>query len=114
MVKKWQIYFCNLDPVIGSEQRGYRPVLVISNNSVNKYIPICTVIPISSIKQGSKIYPTEVILPMDKSGLPKPSVAMIQQIRTISQERLSKYISEISDSDIQKEIVDGLKKYFEL
>lgn len=63
MVNKWEVYFCNLNPVQGSEQRGKRPVLVVSNNMVNHILPISTVLPLSSVKKGDKIYPTEVFYP---------------------------------------------------
>ena len=57
MVNKWEIYFCNLDPTQGSEQRGTRPVLIISTDSVNHNLTVSTVLPLSSIKGDEKIYP---------------------------------------------------------
>ncbi len=63
MVNKWEIYFCNLDPTQGSEQRGTRPVLIISTDSVNHNLTVSTVLPLSSIKGNEKIYPTEILLP---------------------------------------------------
>ncbi|MBR0366497.1 MAG: type II toxin-antitoxin system PemK/MazF family toxin [Clostridia bacterium] len=114
MVNKWDIYFCNLDPTVGSEQRGTRPVLIISTNSVNHHLPVSTVLPISSIKPGTKIYPTEILLSTAVSGLPKPSVAMLQQIRTISHDRLSKPVSRITDSITQQKILDACRDYFDL
>lgn len=114
MVNKWDIYFCNLDPTVGSEQRGTRPVLVISTNSVNHHLPVSTVLPISSIKPGAKIYPTEVYLAPETSGLPKPSVAMLQQIRTISHNRLSKPVGRITDSTIRRQIEEACRDYFDL
>ena len=50
MVKKWEIYFLDFDPIKGSEQQGARPALVVSNDSVNKHLPIFTVLPFSSVK----------------------------------------------------------------
>ncbi len=113
MVNKWDIYLCNLDPVKGSEQRGFRPVLVVSNNAVNHSIPVSTILPISSIKKGATIYPTEVFIPPEASGLQKDSVVMIQQIRTLSHKRLVKLISHLENREYQKNLLDALQDYFE-
>ena len=55
MVNKWEIYFCNLDPTKGSEQRGTRPILIISTDSVNHNLTVSTVLPLSSVKENDKI-----------------------------------------------------------
>ncbi len=114
MVNKWEIYFCDLNPVHGSEQRCKRPVLVISNDIVNHILPVSTVLPLSSIKKGEKTYPTEVYLPKALSGLPKDSVAMCQQIRTLSNERLGKPLAKLSDIKVQESIKEALRQYLEL
>ena len=114
MVNKWDIYYCSLNPTQGSEQRGTRPVIVVSNDAVNHNITVSTVIPLSSYKVGSKTYPTEVFLDMKKTLLPKDSLAMLQQIRTVDHRRLIKKIANISDDDIRQEISQALKDYFEL
>ena len=74
MVNKWEIRFCALDPAQGSEQMGTRPVLIVSNDAVNHSLPVSTVLPLSSLKPGDKVYPTEVLLTTDITGLPKDSV----------------------------------------
>lgn len=114
MVNKWEIYFCNLDPAAGSEQRGTRPVLIISTDSVNHNLTVSTVLPLSSVKPTDKIYPTEVLLPTAVSGLPKLSVAMVQQIRTISHSRLQNKAGAISDTETQKKILTACREYFDL
>ena len=83
MVNKWEIYYCNFDPTVGSEQRGIRLVLIISTNAVNHNLPVSTVLPLSSVKPEDRIYPAEVRLDTRVTALPKMSVAMVQQIRTI-------------------------------
>ena len=113
MVNKWDIFLCTLDPTIGSEQRGTRPVLVISNNAVNHNIPVATVIPFSSLKEGAVTYPTEVEIPTSLSGLPIHSVVMVQQIRTVSHVRLEKCLSHLSDKHIQETILEAIREYFE-
>ena len=107
MVNQWDIYFCSLDPTQGSEQRGSRPVLVLSNDAVNHAIPVSTVAPFSSIKPGAKIYPTEVAIPASVTGL-------IQQLRTLSHNRLTRKLSELVDEGYRQEIKEALRDYFEL
>ena len=114
MVKKWDIWFLNPDPVQGSEQRGIRPVLVISNDAVNDNLTIFTCIPFSSVKPGAKIYPTEVFLSASESGLPRDSVLMLQQIRTVSEDRLRNQVTSIQDESLKEKINRALTEYFEL
>jgi len=114
MVNKWDIYYCNLDPTIGSEQKGRRPVLIISTNAVNHYLPVSSILPLSSVNPGDRIYPTEVLLDMSVTGLPKLSVAMVQQIRTISHNRLSTLSGSITDTKTQEAILDACRNYFDL
>ena len=114
MVNKWEIYFCNLDPTQGSEQRGTRPVLIISTDSVNHNLTVSTVLPLSSIKGNEKIYPTEILLPTDITGLPKLSVAMVQQIRTISHNRLNNKVGMITDDATRGKILEACRNYFDL
>ena len=115
MVDKWEIFFVNLNPIQGSEQRGHRPVLVVSNEAVNKNLPVCTVIPFSSFKPNDKIYPTELILNKIVTGLSKDSILMLQQIRTIDQSRIvGTKVGEIRDNIIRNEINTKIRDYFDL
>lgn len=114
MVNKWEIYFCNLDPTEGSEQRGTRPVLIISTDSVNHNLTVSTVLPLSSVKVNDRIYPTEVLLPEKVSGLPKLSVAMVQQIRTVAHSRLKNKVGTITDEETRQKIEDACRQYFDL
>lgn len=84
MVSKWDIWLADLDPVIGSEQGKTRPVLIISNEDVNKLLNIVNVLPITSKKdERINIYPNEVFIESGKYGLSKDSIILCQQIRTI-------------------------------
>lgn len=114
MVKKWDIWFLNLNPTQGSEQKGVRPVLVISNDAVNDNLTVFTCIPFSSVKTGTKIYPTEVFLSSLESNLPRDSVLMLQQIRTVSEDRILNKVTTITDIKIKEKINNALIKYFEL
>ncbi len=114
MIRKWSLYWVNHDPVMGSEQSGTRPALIISNDIVNEILPVTTILPVSSLKQGSRVFPTEVFLAPEVSGLQKPSVVMIHQIRTVSRLRIGKKCGEIADENVRKEICDAVKEYFEI
>ena len=85
-MKKGEIYFANLDPTIGSEIQKTRPVLIVSNDINNKVAPVMTVVPLSS--QIDKVYPFEVLLEKQDSGLSKDSKAQCNQICTISKIRI--------------------------
>lgn len=113
MVSKWEIYFCDLNPVVGSEQQGTRPVLIISNDAVNHNLPVSTVLTLSSIKENDKIYPTEILLTVEMTGLLKLSVAMVQQIRTISHSRLIEKVGSINNDEIKDRILIAMRDYFE-
>lgn len=68
---RWSIYLVNLDPTIGSEQGKTRPVLVISDDDVNAILPVINILPLTSLKQGRRIYPNEVLLKKNNLGLIK-------------------------------------------
>lgn len=74
--KKWSIWRANLDPVIGSEQGKSRPVLIISEDDINELLNIVNVVPITTRKEGRKIYPNEVLLSSGKYGLDNESIAL--------------------------------------
>ena len=114
MVNKWEIYYCSQDTVVGSEQKGTRPVLVISTNAVNHNLPVSTVLPFSSVKPGDKTYPTEILMETSITGLQKLSVAMVQQIRTVSHNRLIRPVGKITDAQVQKKVLDACRDYFDL
>lgn len=85
-MRRGEIYFADLSPTVGSEINKRRPVLIVSNDANNRAANTVTVLPITS--NISKVYPFEFSLSPRESGLPKPSKAQAQQIRTISKERL--------------------------
>ncbi|CAM4393150.1 MAG: Endoribonuclease MazF9 [Legionellaceae bacterium] len=85
-MKRGEIYYADLNPTVGSEINKQRPVLIISNNANNRVSSTITVLPITS--NVSKIYPFEVFLSMNESGLQKDSKVQCHQIRTIDRKRL--------------------------
>lgn len=98
-VKRGDLFYADLSPVVGSEQGGIRPVLVIQNNNGNKYSPTTIVAAITSQKKKSSL-PTHIKI--SSGGLPKDSVALLEQIRTIDKSRLKEKIGIISDWDMRK------------
>jgi mRNA interferase MazF len=108
IIKKWSIYRANLDPTIGSEQGKSRPVLVISEDAINDILNIVNVIPITSRKEGRKIYPNEAILTANTYGLPNESILLCHQIRTLDKQRLSNYYGQINTKEKQEDILEAL------
>ena len=94
MVKRGEIYFADLSPVVGSEQGGVRPVLVIQNDIGNKYSPTVIAAAITSQLSKTKL-PTHIEIEQT-SGLPKNSVVLLEQIRTIDKRRLKEKICELA------------------
>src|SRR3989442_12055693 len=85
---QWAVVDADLDPVRGSEQRGRRPVLVVSNEDFNQAMPNLTVLPLTSTQRA--LYPAEVVLPGGAAGQPRDSIVMAHQIRTIAKERVAR------------------------
>lgn len=108
-MKQYDVYLADLNPTIGREQAGMRPVLIISNSYEN-LLDVVTIIPITSLKNNRRLYPNELLLPDE---LQKPSILLCQQIRTISKKRLVKKLTTINNPMKQKEIVKILCMRFE-
>lgn len=98
--KRGEIYLVSLGPVGGSEIGKARPALVISNNQNNQFADTVTVLPLTS-KVG-KVYPFEVFLPKEKSGLPQDSKVKSNQIRTVDKRRLIKLLSFLSSEKVKE------------
>ncbi len=100
-IKRGEIYYADLSPVVGSEQGGVRPVLVVQNDIGNKYSPTVVVAAITSQLSKAKI-PTHVEISAKEHNLPKDSVILLEQIRTIDKRRLKERISILDDSKMKK------------
>ena len=96
IVKRGDIYYADLSPVVGSEQGGIRPVLVIQNDIGNKYSPTVIAAAITSQINKAKM-PTHIELAAKDYGLNKDSVILLEQIRTIDKRRLREKIGRIDD-----------------
>ena len=109
---RWAIWRANLDPVVGSEQGFTRPVLILSDDSINDLINTVNIIPITTRKNNRQIYPNEVLLEVNKFGLPDESIILCHQIRTLDKKRFAQYYGEISSVEKQNEIIEAL--FFQL
>lgn len=105
---KWTIWRANLDPVIGSEQGLTRPVLIISDESINDLISTVNILPITTRKNNRMIYPNEVLIEADKFGLKEESIVLCHQIRTIDKRRFAQYYGLVSDTAKQNDIIEAL------
>ena len=94
IVKRGDIYYANLSPVIGSEQGGVRPVLIVQNDIGNKYSPTIIVAAITA-KLGKTHMPTHVDLPAKSCNLERDSIVLLEQLRTIDKSRLSKKVTTL-------------------
>ena len=97
-IRRGDLYYADLSPVVGSEQGGVRPVLVIQNNIGNKYSPTIIIAAITSQINKAKL-PTHIELDCKKYSLVKNSVVLLEQIRTIDKKRLREKVSRL-DNDI--------------
>lgn len=100
-VKRGDIYYADLSPVVGSEQGGVRPVLIVQNDVGNKFSPTVIAAAITSQKEKSKL-PTHIELNSEHCGLSKDSVVLLEQIRTIDKRRLKEKMGAIDGSAINK------------
>jgi mRNA interferase MazF len=109
---QWSLVEVNLDPATGTEQKGTRPVLIISNEEFNQAMPNVTILPLSATRR--RLYPSEVLLPAGKAGQPLESIIMAHQIRTISRQRLGNLIGHLEDQEIRHAVRQAIKEHLSL
>ena len=100
-VKRGDIYYADLSPVVGSEQGGVRPVLIVQNDVGNKYSPTVIAAAITSQQDKSRM-PTHINVNGDACGLSKDSVVLLEQVRTIDKQRLKERMGNLSVADMNK------------
>ena len=99
-IKKGDIYYAMLDPVIGSEQDGKRPVMVVQNNLANKHSPTIIVAPITTVIKKTYL-PTHIVI-FKNNFLKKDSTVLVEQVRVIDKTRLITFLGKLNDMQIQK------------
>lgn len=113
MIKRGDMFYADLSPVVGSEQGGVRPVLIIQNDMGNKYSPTVIAAAITSQRTKSKL-PTHIEIDSKNSGLKSDSIVLAEQIRTIDKSRLKEKIGHIDDNEIINKINNALGVSFGL
>jgi len=111
-VFQWSVYQADIDPVAGAEQRGRRPVLVVSNEEFNQAMPNVTVLPLTSTNR--RLYPSEIPLPEGIAGQHHRSIVMGHQIRTISKQRLGTRLGYLEDVELRLAIHDAIREHLDV
>ena len=101
IIRRGDIYYADLRPVVGSEQGGIRPVLIVQNDIGNRHSPTVIAAAITSQKEKAKL-PTHIELSADGCGLAKDSVVLLEQIRTIDKKRLKERMGELDNGSMNK------------
>ncbi len=96
-IKRGDIFYADLSPVVGSEQGGLRPVLIVQNDVGNKYSPTVIVSAITSKMDKAKL-PTHIDIPAAPAGLSKDSVILLEQVRTIDKKRLKEKMGHLDEN----------------
>ncbi len=103
-VKRGDIFYADLSPVVGSEQGGVRPVLIVQNDTGNRHSPTVIAAAITS-QLGKSRLPTHIPLSAESCSLPKDSIILLEQVRTLDKRRLKEHMGRLSEAQMQQ--VDG-------
>lgn len=117
-IKRGDLYYADLRPIIGSEQGGVRPVLIIQNDIGNQFSPTVIAASITS-RRKNRWLPTHVLLPISTEGLRRDSIVLLEQVRTIDRTRLVGYIGRLDKTvmeavDVALAISIGIKEKKEM
>ena len=100
-IKRGDIYYADLSPVVGSEQGGVRPVLIVQNDVGNRYSPTVIAAAITSQQSKAKL-PTHIPIEAQGCGLSRDSVVLLEQIRTIDKQRLKERMGAVDESSMSR------------
>lgn len=100
-VRRGDIYYADLSPVVGSEQGGIRPVLIVQNDVGNRFSPTVIAAAITSQKDKARL-PTHIQLNSTGSGLVRDSIVLLEQIRTIDKRRLKEHMGRLDDDSMTR------------
>ncbi len=112
VVKRGDIFYADLTPVVGSEQGGIRPVLIVQNDTGNRHSPTVIAAAITS-QTGKARLPTHISLAAMSCGLPKDSVVLLEQIRTLDKRRLREHMGRV-DETMMKQVDTAIAVSFGL
>jgi len=111
-IKRGDIYYADLSPVVGSEQGGLRPVLIVQNDVGNRYSPTVIAAAITSQVNKTKL-PTHIEVVAEEYGLARDSVILLEQVRTIDKKRLKEKMGHLED-DVMRQVNDAISISFGL
>jgi mRNA interferase MazF len=112
-MKRGEVYDARLDPVEGSEQRGSRPVVVVSRDAINESIPIVSAAPCTTYGEGRRIYPSQVLVKAPEGGLDADSVILGEQVRVLDKKRLLRRREELTPATMAR-LNEALRIAFDL
>ena len=101
LIKRGEIYYADLSPVVGSEQGGVRPVLIVQNDVGNKFSPTVIAAAITSQNEKNNL-PTHIAVDARECGLAKDSIVLLEQVRTIDKRRLRERMGSLDNTDMNK------------
>jgi mRNA interferase MazF len=102
VARRGDVFMTRLDPRVGSEQAGQRPVVVMSRDSINEHSSVVVVVPVTDRANKKTIYPSHVILKVGEGGLTKESVVLGEQVRAISTTRLIRYMGHLPGPSVDQ------------
>lgn len=111
-VKRGDIFYADLSPVVGSEQGGVRPVLIVQNDTGNKHSPTVIAAAITS-QTGKARLPTHITLSAGSVGLPKDSIVLLEQVRTLDKRRLREHMGRV-DERVMRQVDSAIAVSFGL
>jgi len=100
-MQKGDVYLADLNPVVGSEQAGVRPVVVVQNSALNRITRTIVIVPFTSNLKRAEL-PSAVLIPQGEGGLDQASVALCHQIRVLDKSRLTTRLGALADESIEK------------
>lgn len=108
-INKGDIYYASLDPIVGSEQNGTRPVVIIQNDIGNKYSPTVLVAPLTSKVKSKPHLPTHVLVKSER--IKHNSIVLLEQIRVLDKSRLISYVDTLTKEEIKKLDIGIIKSF---
>ena len=101
-MRRGDVYLARLDPTLGSEQAGTRPVILVSRDAINRSSPVVVAVPCTTYRAGRRIYPSQVLLRAPEGGLGAASLALGDQVRAVAKSRLVKQLGSLSAEYLEK------------
>ena len=101
-MRRGDVYLARLDPTLGSEQAGTRPVILVSRDAINRSSPVVVAVPCTTYRAGRRIYPSQVLLRAPEGGLGADSLALGDQVRAVAKSRLVKQLGSLSAEYLEK------------